>query len=191
MRRNGYLSTSGENLDTAVRLADPDFLLGVKFWRFGDVFRWFLHLICRMSAIFLLPVCLTYWIRKYITRVDPHVDNSRQVWSWYDHTLPSYSCFVCWCITWPCDLDLWPFDIEQPSYMAGHMANPATNSKDFTIIRLWVTSYNGSHWLPLKMRTPTTFIELRLLSSRQILKPFSGEQILSPVEMGPKNGGLG
>jgi len=37
-----------------------------------------------MFAIFLLPVCLTYWPRKYTTRVDPHVDNSHQVWSWYD-----------------------------------------------------------------------------------------------------------
>jgi len=48
-----------------------------------------------MSAIFLLPVCLIYWPRKYTTRVDPHVDNSHQVWSWYDHQLPSYSVFVC------------------------------------------------------------------------------------------------
>jgi len=47
-----------------------------------------------MSAIFLLPVCLTYWPRKYTTRVDPDVDNSHQVWTWYDHTLPSYSVFV-------------------------------------------------------------------------------------------------
>jgi len=44
-----------------------------------------------MSAIFLLPVSLTYWPRKYTIRVDPHVDNSHQVLSWYDHTLPSYS----------------------------------------------------------------------------------------------------
>ena len=29
------------------------------------------------------------------------------------------------------------------------------------------------------------------LSSRQMLKAFSGEKIPSPVEMGPKNGGLG
>jgi len=29
-----------------------------------------------MCAIFLLPVCLTYWPRKYTTLVDPHVDNS-------------------------------------------------------------------------------------------------------------------
>jgi len=37
---------------------------------------------------------------------------------------------------------------------------------------------------------PTT-IKGRLLSSRPMLKPFSGENILSPVEMGPKNGRLG
>jgi len=67
MRRNGYLWTFGEHLDTAVRFADPDFLLEWKFRRFGDVFRWVLHFICWMSAIFLLPVCLTYWPRKYIS----------------------------------------------------------------------------------------------------------------------------
>ena len=36
MRRNGYLRTSGVNLDTAVRFADPDFLLECKIsaiWR--------------------------------------------------------------------------------------------------------------------------------------------------------------
>ena len=48
---------------------------------------------------------LIYWPRKYTTHVDPHVDNSRQVWSWYDH--PSYSVFVRWYVTWPCDLPLW------------------------------------------------------------------------------------
>ena len=106
-----------------------------------------------MSAIFLLLVCFTYWPRKYTTRVDPHVDNSHQVWSWYDHTLPSDSVFVCWYVSWPCDLDLWPFGLEQLSCMAGHVTNPAVKSDDPTTIRLWVTSYNGSHWLPLKMRT--------------------------------------
>ena len=44
-----------------------------------------------MSAIFLLPVCLTYWPRKYTTRANPHVDNSHQVWSWYVYPLPNYS----------------------------------------------------------------------------------------------------
>jgi len=154
MRRNGYLWTSGVNLDTAVRFTDPDFLLECKtsaiLRRFPLIF---LHFICWMSAIFLLPVYMTYWHRKYTTRVDPHVDNSHQVWSWYDHTLPSYSVFVCWYDTWPCDLDLWPFDLEQSSFMASHVSNLATKYADPTPIRSWVTSYNVSHRLPLKMRT--------------------------------------
>jgi len=74
MRRNGYLWTSGVNLDTTFRFADYDFLSECKISAIGDVFRWLLHFIFWMSAIFLLPVCLTYWPRKYITRVDPHVD---------------------------------------------------------------------------------------------------------------------
>jgi len=36
-----------------------------------------------------------------------------------------------------------------------------------------------------------TTIKGRLLSSRTMLKLFSGEKIVSPVEMGPKNGGFG
>jgi len=69
-----------------------------------------------MSAIFLLPISLIYWPRKYTTRVNPDVNNSHQVWSWYDHPLPSqaYSVFVCWYVTWPCELDLltfWPWTV--------------------------------------------------------------------------------
>jgi len=82
MRRNGYLWIFGVNFDTAVRFADPDFLLECKIsaiWRRFQLI--FLHFICWISAIFLLPVCLTYWPRKYTTRVDLHVDNSHQVWS--------------------------------------------------------------------------------------------------------------
>jgi len=101
MRRNGYLWTFGVNLGTAVQFPDPDFLLECKIstiWRRFPLI--FLHYICWMSAIFLFPVCFTYWPRKYTTRVDPHVDNSHQVWGWYDHTLPSYTVFVCWYVTW-------------------------------------------------------------------------------------------
>jgi len=77
------------NLDTAVRFADPDFLFECKISAIWRRFTLILHLIFWISAIFLLPVCLTYWPRKYTTRVDPNVDNSHQVWSWYDHALPS------------------------------------------------------------------------------------------------------
>ena len=91
MRRNGNLCTSGENLDIAVRFPDPYFLLEWKISairrRFPLIFAFYIW----MSAIFLLPVCLTYWPRKYTTHANTHVDNSHQVWSWYDHPLPSYS----------------------------------------------------------------------------------------------------
>jgi len=215
MRRNGYLCTSGVNLDTAVRFADPDFILGCKIsaiWRrftlifafsilnvrhistsglldlltsysllSADTSRDFVTLtfdllilnnccVWRVTCPTLLPslktvrlsvldlwvitfpggyhwecvrghcACAkhvgvinnyifgildpdlqhlriyyalsTYWRWNYATRVDSHVDNSHQVWSWYDHTLPSYGVFVCWYVTWPCDLDLWLFDLE-------------------------------------------------------------------------------
>jgi len=145
--------TSGVNLDTAIRFADPDFLLECKISAIWERFPLIFAFIFSISAIFLLPVCLTYWPRKYTTRVDPPVDNSHQVWSWYDYPLPSYSVFVCWYVKWPGDLDLWPFVLEQLSYMAGHVTNPATKFEDPKTIRSRVTSYNGSHRLALKMRT--------------------------------------
>jgi len=93
MRRNGYLWTSGVNLDTAVQFADPDFLLECKIssiWRcFPLIFAFYMPKVRHI----LLPVCLTYWPRKYTSRVDPHVDNSHQVWSPYADPFLSYE----WC----------------------------------------------------------------------------------------------
>jgi len=63
--------------------------------QFCDVFRCLLHFICWMSAIFLLPVCLTYWPRKYTTRVATHVDNCHQL-----KTL-CLSVLESWVITFP------------------------------------------------------------------------------------------
>ena len=45
------------------------------------------------------------------------------------------------------------FDLEQLSCMAGHVTNHATKFEDPMTIRSWVTIYNGSHWLPMKMGT--------------------------------------
>jgi len=73
--------------------------------------------------MFLIPVCFTYWPRKYTTRVDQDVDNSHHFWSWYDHTLPSYRVFVCRYVTWRCDLDLWPFDLEKLAYKGGNVTS--------------------------------------------------------------------
>jgi len=149
MRRNGYLWTSGVNLDTADRFANSDFMLECNIsaiWRRFPLI--FLHFIFWMSAIFLLPVCLTYWPRKYTTGVDPQVDNSHQVWSWYDNPMRSYSVFVWWYVTWPRDIDLWPFDLEQLQYITGQVSNHVTNFEDPLTIRSWVASYNVFHWLP-------------------------------------------
>ena len=44
-------------------------------------------------------------------------------------------------------LIFWPWAVVI-AYMVGHVANPATKFEDPTTIRWWVTSYNGSHWLP-------------------------------------------
>jgi len=40
---------------------------------------------------------------------------------------------------WPCDLDLWPFDLEQFSYMMGHVTHPATEFENPKTIRSCVT----------------------------------------------------
>jgi len=37
--------------------------------------------------------------------------------------------------------------------MAGHVTNPSTKFEDTTPIRSWVMRYNGSRWLPLRMRS--------------------------------------
>jgi len=135
-------------LSTAVWFADPDFLLECKIsaiWRrFPLIFAIYTLNFRHIST----SGFLSYWPRKYTTRVGPHVDNSHQVWSWHVHTLASYSVFVCWYVTWPCDLDLCPFDLEQLSFMASHVTNLATKYENPTPIRSWVTSYNVSHWLP-------------------------------------------
>jgi len=127
-----------------------------RLQNFGDLVTFSVDFFCILYAecppYFYLRFFDQLTLKVYQTR-RPDVDNSHQVWSWYDHTLPSYSVFVCWYVTWPCDLDLWPFDIEQLSYMAGHVINPATKFKEPATKRSWVTSYNGSNWLPLKMRT--------------------------------------
>ena len=61
------------------------------------------------------------------------VDTSRDIVTLTFDLLTLMNSCPAWRVTWP--------------------TNPATKSEDPTTIRSWVTSYNGSHWLPLKMRT--------------------------------------
>jgi len=139
----------------------------VRVQNFGDVATF------SVDYCILYSECPPYFYFRFVwptdlesIRVDPHVDNSHQVWSWYDHPLPSYSVLICWYVTWPCELDLCPFDLEQSSFMASHVHNLANKFEDLTPISSWVTSYNGSHWLQLKMCT-------RPLRMRRITWPMS------------------
>jgi len=118
-----------------VRFADPDFRLECKIsaiWRRFPLISAFYMLNVRhisTSGLFDLLTKKVHHMRW------PHVDNSHQVWYWYEHPLPSYSVFVCWYVTWPCDLDLCPLELEQLSYMAGNVTNLATKFEDPTPIR--------------------------------------------------------
>jgi len=146
MRTNGHLWTSGVNLYTAVRFPDPDFLLECNISAIWRRFPLIFAFICWMSAIFLLPVCLTYWPRKYTTRVDPQADNSHQVWSWYDHTLPSYSVFVCWYVTW-----LWPWPLTLNSCRTWRVTwptlPPSLKTLCLSVLELRVITFPvGYHW---------------------------------------------
>jgi len=100
-----------------------------------------------MSAIFLLPVCLTYYSTKYTTCVDPNVDNSHQVGSWYDHPLPSYSVFVCWYVTWPGDIDLLTLRTCHTWRVTWPTLPPSMKTPRLSILELWVITVPiDYHW---------------------------------------------
>jgi len=93
--------------------------------------------------MFLLSVCLTYWPRKYTTHGDPHVDNSHQVWTWNDHTLPSYSVFV----TWPCDLDLLILNSCHSWRFTCPTLPPSMKTLRLSVLELRVITFPiGYHW---------------------------------------------
>jgi len=92
MRRNGYLGTSGQKSDPAIRSGDLDFLY--------------------TTDAFSLPSDV-YGI---------------------------YLMFLCYCVAWPCDLDIWPVDIEGVSCTMLLMSDPHTNLYYPTTMGYWVTS---------------------------------------------------
>ena len=81
--------------------------------------------------------------------VHPHVDNSHQVWSWYDHPLPSYSVLCADTsrdlVTLTCDLltlnryhtwrVIWP------------TLPPSIKTLCLSVLELWVITFPvGYHW---------------------------------------------
>jgi len=150
MRRNGNLWTCSKISDVVIRFPPPISLQNAKFRWFGDVFRWFFAFyrlnVCHIST----SVCLTYWPRKYTTYINPHSDNSHQVWS----STAELKCSVWWCVTWPCDLtfDLLTLNSCYTWWVTCPLSNPATKFEDPSLILSWVISYNVFHWIPLTLR---------------------------------------
>jgi len=88
-------------------------LQSVKFRRFVAVFHWFLHFISWKSAIFLLPVCLTYWPRKYATRVDPPaiISTKFEVHMTIHCRVIKFLLLIHCMTSWPWPLTFWPWTL--------------------------------------------------------------------------------
>jgi len=107
-------------------------------FRFEDVFSWYFFIGKAKGP--------PYFYFRFILPADHALSHPR--WSFP----PSFKLLRlsivelqrCWCgyVTWPCDLDLWPFDLKQWSKMAGHVLNPSTKFEDptphpFLTYELW------------------------------------------------------
>ena len=142
MRKNGYVWTSGVNLDTTIRFPDRDFLHSATFGRFFDVFRWVLHFICWKSAIFLLPVCLAHWPKSVLQALT----HTAIIFTKFevDMTIHCRVTVSVLAADTSRNLVTLTFDL---------LTNLANKFEDHMPIRSWVMSSNVSRWLPLKMRT--------------------------------------
>ena len=124
----------------------------VRVQNFGDLATFsmiFLHLICWISAVFLLPVCLTYWPGKYTTRDDPtsiipttfevdmtihcrviaflSADTARDLVTLTFDLLTLNSC-PAWRVTWP-------------------TLPPSRKTLRLSLLELWVITFSfGYHW---------------------------------------------
>jgi len=150
MRRIAYSWASDENSNTGFRFLDSHFLVDndiSAIWR--RFFCRLLHWICWMSAIFLLPVWLTYWSRKWVTcfSLKLKISTKFEVDTTFRCLVIALVMLICYVTFWP-----WPFDLGQWSYMAGHMINFFTKLEDPTAIRFSVMGSDISQRIPLTMR---------------------------------------
>ena len=169
MRRNGYLWTSGVNLDTAVRFADPDFLLGCK--NFGD------------SALFYVNFCILYSECPpyfYFRFVGPTDLESKPRASTPTLIIPTkfevdmtIHCRVIACLPTDTSRDFvtLTFDLLTLNSCCAWWVTLPTLLPSLKTLRLSVLdlSHNVSRWLPLKMRT-------RPLLMRRVTWPCVGGQ---------------
>ena len=174
MRRNGYLWTSGVNLDTAVRFADPDFRLECKISairrRFPLIFAFYILNVRHISTSGLFDLSTATLIIPTKFEVDMCIhcrviaflsaETSRELVSLTFDLLTLNSCSA-WRVTWP-------------------TLPPSMKTIRLSVLELRVITFPiGYHWKCV--RDPWVgSIKGRLLSSGPMLKS----------EMGPKNGGF-
>jgi len=143
MRRNGYFCTSGKNLDTAVRFADPDFLLGCKISAirrcFALIFAFNILIVRHISTSGLFNL-LTYKLASIIStkfEVDMTIhcrviaclpaDTSRDFVTLTFDLLTLNSC-CAWRVTFPTLL-------------------PSLKTLRISVLDLWVITFPvGYHW---------------------------------------------
>jgi len=142
----------------------------IRVQNFGDLATF------SVDICILYAECPPYFYFRFVWPTDlesiPHVSTPTSIiLTKFEVDMTTHCRVIAFCLL-ICHVTLWPclFDLEQLSYMAGHVTNSATKFEDSTTIRSWVTSYNGSNWLPLKMRT----------------RPQRMHRITWPVSRGPK-----
>ena len=118
-------------MQNVIRFPDRDFLTKCEISTIWRRFHWFLHFLSAESS--------PYFYFRFIL---PTASSLKLIWPSTAELL--LSC--CWYFAWPCDLDFWPFDLDQLSYMAGHLINTAKQLEDPMPIRSWVMSYNVFQW---------------------------------------------
>jgi len=73
--------------------------------------------------------------------------------------------FLCYYVAWPCDLDLWPFDLESVSCIVLLVSDPYTNFYYPVTIGYWVTSTEYLITFPLS-ETVTAHAPCHVTSNR-------------------------
>jgi len=208
MQRNGYLWTSGVNLDTAVQLAHPDFLQQCKISDLATI---------SVDFCILYAECLPYFYFRFVWPTDvesiPHASNPTSIIPTKFEVNMSIHCRVIAFLSADTSRDLvtLTFDLltlsSCPAWrVGGSRAQPChqvLKTLRLSVLELWVITFPvGYHWKCVRVHcacaeslcnfywAPTT-IKGRLLSSRPLLKLFSDEKTLSSVETGLQNGGFG
>jgi len=137
---------------------------GLKFWRFDNTISDFgpiFHCACAETLIYELSVKNLTSLFASATSISYKTDA---------FPLPSevywiYSMSLCYYVAWPCDLDLWPFDLKSVSCTVLLLSDPHTDFYYIMTIGYWVTSTEYLITFPLS-ETVTAHAPCHVTSNR-------------------------